>query len=121
MGSPRKQSKAPPLSGSELLGAPAIRQVLAVAKSDATDEKQVKKIIEKIESGCNKFDHQRRGCLTTDEYYNVVKTQNGIDISKDDVRATGFLEDETSVLITEIDGTKNFDTILILILLQALN
>ena len=91
MGSPRKQSKAaassgPPLSESELLGAPAIRQVLAVAKSDA-DEKQVKKIIEKIESGCNKFDHQRRGCLTTDEYYNVVKTQNGIDISKDDVRA----------------------------------
>ena len=86
MGSPRKQSKAPPLSESELLGAPAIRQVLAVAKSDATDEKQVKKVIEKIESGCNKFDHQRRGCLTTDEYYNVVKTQNGIDISKDDVR-----------------------------------
>ena len=93
MGSPRKQSKAagPPLSESELLGAPAIRQVLAVAKSDA-DEKQVKKIIEKIESGCNKFDHQRRGCLTTDEYYNVVKTQNGIDISKDDVR---IFEDKT--------------------------
>ena len=109
MGSPRKQSKAPPLSESELLGAPAIRQVLAVAKSDA-DDKQVKKIIEKIESGCNKFDHQRRGCLTTDEYYNVVKTQNGIDISKDDVRATGFFfEDETSGC-TETDGTKNFYT-----------
>ena len=35
--------------------------------------------------GCNKFDHSRKGSLTSDEFYNVVKIQNAIEISKDDV------------------------------------
>jgi hypothetical protein len=42
-------------------------------------------LIEKIESSCRKFDHGHKGSLTADEYFNVLKLQNGIDISKDEV------------------------------------
>ena len=45
-----------------------------------------------LKKGCNKFDHSRKGSLTSDEFYNVVKTQNGIDIAKDDVGLRIFQE-----------------------------
>ena len=41
--------------------------------------------IEKIESSCRKFDHGHKGSLTPDEYFNVLKLQNGVDITKDEV------------------------------------
>ena len=46
-----------------------------------------------FKKGCNKFDHSRKGSLTSDEFYNVVKTQNGIDIAKDDVGLRIFFQD----------------------------
>ena len=44
--------------------------------------------IYKIEASCTKFDHRGKGCLTVDEIFNVVKLQNGVDISKDEVNVT---------------------------------
>ncbi len=45
-------------------------------------------LVEKIESSCKKFDHSHKGSLTVDEYFNVLKLQNGIDISKDEVQVS---------------------------------
>ena len=42
-------------------------------------------MIEKLEKSCKKFDHSKKGRLTPDEYFNVVKLQNGIAISKEEV------------------------------------
>lgn len=65
-----------------LLGTPAIRQIIArLSKS----EKEEQALIERIESSCKKFDHEGKGKLTPDEFFNVVKLQNGVDISKDEV------------------------------------
>lgn len=65
------------------LGVPAVRQILAKeSKSDAEDQK----LIEKLERSCKNFDHSKKGRLTPDDFFNVVKLQNGIAISKDEVR-----------------------------------
>ena len=65
-----------------ILGTPAVRQIIIkLSKSDK--EEQV--LIDKIASSCRKFDHKGKGSLTPDEYYNVLKLQNGIDCSKDEV------------------------------------
>ena len=65
-----------------LLGVPAVRQVLA-RLSKAENEENA--LIDKLEKGCIKFDHAKKGALTADEYYNVIKLQNGIGIAKDEV------------------------------------
>jgi hypothetical protein len=68
-----------------MLGTPAIRQILArLSKS----EKEEELLVEKIASGCKKFDHKGKASLTPDEYFNVLKLQNGIDCSKDEVLTT---------------------------------
>ena len=67
-----------------LLGVPAIRQILARLNKNEAEEKE---LINKIERNCRKFDHSSKGALRPDEYYNVLKLQNGIDISKDEVKA----------------------------------
>lgn len=66
-----------------LLASPAVRQIVARLNKSETDEQA---LVEKIESSCKKFDHGHKGSLTADEYFNVLKLQNGIDISKDEVK-----------------------------------
>ena len=76
------------------LGVPAVRQILSKeSKSDAEDQK----MIEKLEKSCRKFDHSRKGRLTPDDYFNVVKLQNGIPISKEEVRVS--INEETLFLL----------------------
>lgn len=73
------------MSGADktLLGTPVVRQIVArLSKS----EKEEKILVDKIESSCRKFDHKGKGSLTPDEYFNVVKLQNGIDCTKDEIR-----------------------------------
>ena len=41
-----------------------------------------------IEASCTKFDHRGKGYLSVDEIFNVVKLQNGVDVSKDEVKLT---------------------------------
>ena len=70
-----------------MLGTPAVRQIIAkLNKSD----KEEQLLIEKIASSCQKFDHKGQGRLTADDLFNVVKLQNGIDCSKDEVDNCGW-------------------------------
>ena len=65
-----------------MLGTPAIRQIIArLNKSD----KEELILTERIASSCRKFDHRGKGCLSPDDYFNVVKLQHGVDISKEEV------------------------------------
>ena len=43
------------------------------------------KLAEKLESCCKKCDRQNRGALTPDEFFTVIKVQNGIDVGKEEV------------------------------------
>ena len=63
------------------LAIPAVRQILArLAKGDKEEEE----FVEKIENSCLKFDHDKKGMLTPDEYFNVMKLQNGVDCTKEE-------------------------------------
>merc|ERR1711981_1172280 len=65
------------------LAIPAVRQILArLAKGDKEEEE----FVEKIENSCLKVDHDKKGMLTPDEYFNVMKLQNGVDCTKEEVR-----------------------------------
>ena len=65
-----------------ILGVPAARQVIGRLHKSAQEENS---LLEKLEKSCVKFDHRNRGGLKVDEYYNVIKLQNGIDITKSEV------------------------------------
>ena len=66
------------------LAIPAVRQILArLAKGDKEEEE----FVEKIENSCLKFDHDKKGMLTPDEYFNVMKLQNGVDCTKEEVNS----------------------------------
>ena len=47
--------------------------------------------VEKIENSCLKFDHDKKGMLTPDEYFNVMKLQNGVDCTKEEVVSRSFI------------------------------
>ena len=65
------------------LSIPAVRQILAkLAKGDKEEEE----LIEKLEDSCLRYDHDKKGMLTPYEYFNVLKIQNGVDCSKDEVK-----------------------------------
>jgi Ca2+-binding EF-hand superfamily protein len=49
-------------------------------------EKEENALVEKIEASCTKFDHRGKGYLSVDEIFNVVKLQNGVDVSKDEIK-----------------------------------
>ena len=70
------------MAHAELLGVPAVRQVLARMGKSEKDEQH---LIEKIERCCKKFDHAGKGSLTIDDYFNVIRIQNNIQIDKDEV------------------------------------
>ena len=77
------------LSRMSALAIPAVRQILArLAKGDKEEEE----FVEKIENSCLKFDHDKKGMLTPDEYFNVMKLQNGVDCTKEEVNQTNFIK-----------------------------
>ena len=79
---------------STMLGTPAVRQIIAkLNKSD----KEEQLLIEKIASSCQKFDHKGQGRLTADDLFNVVKLQNGIDCSKDEVDICGWYKSTAKI------------------------
>merc|ERR1712223_1513251 len=71
------------------LAIPAVRQILArLAKGDKEEEE----FVEKSENSCLKFDHDKKGMLTPDEYFNVMKLQNGVDCTKEgEIKIRDFL------------------------------
>ena len=66
-----------------VLGVPAVRQIVSKMKKG---EKEEVEMAAKLERSCAKFDRAKRGALTVDEYWNVCRVQNGIDVTKDDVK-----------------------------------
>ncbi len=66
------------------LGVTAARQIVARLRKT---EKEENDLMAKLERGCKKFDRSNRGALKVDDYFNVVRIQNGIEITKDEVTA----------------------------------
>ena len=79
-----------------VLGQPAIFQILNKKRNRPEDEKRT--LAAKIEQSCYKFDHAGKGTLTVDEYYNVIKLQNKVEVSKDEIRR----------LVADLKMDKNF-------------
>lgn len=67
-----------------VLGQPAMTQILSKLH-EKTDEER-KELSRQIESNLKRFDKKGKGKLTVDEYYNVIKVQNKVDTSKDEIR-----------------------------------
>ena len=59
----------------------------------------------KIEASCTKFDHRGKGYLSVDEIFNVVKLQNGINVSKDEVSIRIFVKCYTNILKYTVNMT----------------
>eukprot|EP00090_Calanus_glacialis_P006313 TRINITY_DN14932_c0_g1_i1.p1 TRINITY_DN14932_c0_g1~~TRINITY_DN14932_c0_g1_i1.p1 ORF type:complete len:153 (-),score=67.88 TRINITY_DN14932_c0_g1_i1:137-595(-) len=68
---------------SSKLAIPAVRQVISKL---AKGEKEEEELVEKIENSCLKFDHDKKGILTPDEFFNVLKLQNGVECTKEEVK-----------------------------------
>jgi hypothetical protein len=68
--------------GEDLLGVSAVRQIVARLRKS---EKEEDDLVAKLERSCTKFDRTKTGSLTVDEYFNVVRIQNHVEISKDEV------------------------------------
>lgn len=79
----------------EVLGQAALYQILNKKKGRSEEDKKALAI--KIESSCRKFNNNK-GWLSIDEYYNVIKLQNGVDVSKDEIRR----------LVADLDMNKDF-------------
>ena len=70
-----------------MLGVPAARQI--VSKMNAS-EREKEEMVDKLERSCNKFDHSKAGALTINEYWNICRVQNRINVSKDEVTTSVF-------------------------------
>ena len=68
-------------SGS-LLGVPAARQIVSKMNSS---EREKDEMVEKLERSSNKLDNSKRGALNINEYWNICRVQNRINVSKDEV------------------------------------
>ena len=71
-----------------MLGVPAARQI--VSKMNAS-EREKEEMVDKLERSCNKFDHSKIGALTINEYWNICRVQNRINVSKDEVTDFVFI------------------------------
>merc|ERR1711894_623941 len=71
------------MSKTNRLSIPAVRQILARL---AKGEKEEDELVEKLEDSCLRYDHDKKGILTPDEYFNVLKIQNGVECSKEEVK-----------------------------------
>ena len=58
-----------------LLGTPAVRQIISRLNKNEREEQA---LIDKIAGSCRKYDHKGKGKLSADDYFNVIKLQNGI-------------------------------------------
>lgn len=67
----------------DVLGQPAIFQILNKKRGRTEEEKRVLAL--KIEASCKRFNNNQ-GRLSVDEFYNVIKLQNGVEVSKDELR-----------------------------------
>ena len=67
----------------DVLGQPAILQILNKKRGRTEEEKRTLAL--KIEASCKRFNNNR-GRLSIDEFYNVIKLQNGVEVSKDELR-----------------------------------
>ena len=67
---------------SSRLAIPAVRQILSKMNKNDKEEED---LVEKIENSCIKFDHDKVGRLAPDEFFNVLKLQNSVDCSKEEV------------------------------------
>ena len=65
-----------------MLGVPAARQIVSKMNSS---EREKDEMVEKLERSCNKLDHSNRGALTINEFWNICRVQNRINVSKDEV------------------------------------
>ena len=78
-----------------ILGQPAVYQILSKKRARTDEEK--KELAVKIEASCRRFNNNH-GSLSIDEFYNVIKLQNGVEVSKDELRR----------LSADLDMDKNF-------------
>lgn len=78
-----------------VLGLPAIYQILNKKRGRSEEEK--KALATKIESSAKRFNNNK-GRLSVDEFYNVIKLQNGVEVSKDEIR----------LLVADLDMSKDF-------------
>ena len=78
-----------------ILGQPAVYQILSKKRARTAEEK--KELAVKIEASCRRFNNNH-GSLSIDEFYNVIKLQNGVEVSKDELRR----------LSADLDMDKNF-------------
>merc|ERR1712001_388952 len=67
----------------DVFGQPAIYQILSKKRGRPDDEKKAMAV--KIEASCRRFNNNH-GSLSVDEFYNVIKLQNGVEVSKDEIR-----------------------------------
>ena len=72
-----------PVNIEDILGRPAVYQILSKKRGRSEEEKL--KLAAKIEASCKKFNNNK-GRLSVDEFYNVIKLQNGVEVSKDEIR-----------------------------------
>ena len=79
----------------DVFGQPAIYQILSKKRGRPDDEKRAMAV--KIEASCRRFNNNH-GSLSVDEFYNVIKLQNGVEVSKDELRR----------LVADLDMDKNF-------------
>ena len=66
-----------------MLGVSAARQI---ASKMNTSEREQLEMVAKLERSCKKLDHANRGALTINEYWNICRVQNRINVSKDEVK-----------------------------------
>jgi hypothetical protein len=78
-----------------ILGQSAIFQILNKKRGRPEEEKV--KLAQQIESSMKKFNNNN-GRLSVDDYFNVIKLQNGIEVSKDEIRR----------LVADLDMDRNY-------------
>ena len=82
----------------KILGQTAIHQLLHSKCSEGKSQSELRDFAVKIESNLRRFDKAGKGSLTVDDFYNVIKVQNGVDCTKNDIRK----------LVADLDMDKHY-------------
>eukprot|EP00095_Tigriopus_kingsejongensis_P003500 maker-scaffold373_size192110-snap-gene-0.37 protein:Tk03500 transcript:maker-scaffold373_size192110-snap-gene-0.37-mRNA-1 annotation:"hypothetical protein PRUPE_ppa012426mg" len=69
---------------SNLLGIPAVKQVVSKLNKSSQDEVE---LVQKLYKNCVQFDHAGSGTLSESDFFNVLKIQNKVPIEKDELKA----------------------------------
>jgi len=67
------------------LGQSAAEQILA-RQPKRLNDRDKETAAKKIESSCRRFDKSGKGKLSVDDFYNVIKLQNRVETSKEEIR-----------------------------------